>query len=143
MEQNENDIRIRTVKVLGNRAKAEAIKQGCNEDDLVIVETIIEPHRLPKYKITRIEGSPTQFLHDRMFIQKAKTHEWLLLVRKDNFESSHFSNVGLDVKKVIDDAKDDELIVLNVGISDKGIAVTRARLYTLQVFNDILKDGVM
>lgn len=60
------DLRIRTVRVLGCRAKEEAIKQGCKDEDLVIVKTIIRKGHLPEYKITKIIGSPTQFLYDKM-----------------------------------------------------------------------------
>lgn len=64
-----NDItedKIRTVRVLGDRAKKEAYKQGCKDEDLVIVKTIIEEGHLPRYEITKIDGSPTQYLYDRM-----------------------------------------------------------------------------
>jgi len=59
-----DDIRIRKVKVLGDRAKEEAEKQGFSENDLVIVRTVIGS--LPTYKLTKIEGSPTQFIRDKI-----------------------------------------------------------------------------
>ncbi|MCJ7817168.1 MAG: hypothetical protein MUP55_04895 [Candidatus Aenigmarchaeota archaeon] len=65
-----DDIRIRKVRVLGDRAKAEALKQGCEENDLVIVKTIIEGGHLPRYEIEKIEGSPMQFLYDRILKSK-------------------------------------------------------------------------
>ena len=63
MNTQVDDIRIRKVKVLGYRAKEEADKQGLSENDLVIVRTVIG-RPLPTYEITKIEGSPTQFLRD-------------------------------------------------------------------------------
>jgi hypothetical protein len=70
LENKGDDIRIRTVRVLGDRAKAEALKQGCKEDDLVIVTTIIEGGHLPRYEIEKIKGSPTKYLHDRILKSK-------------------------------------------------------------------------
>lgn len=64
MNTQVDDIRIRKVKVLGHRAKEEADKQGLSENDLVIVRTVIGS--LPTYKLTKIEGSPTQFLRDKI-----------------------------------------------------------------------------
>jgi len=64
-EEKQIDIRIRKVKVLGHRAKEEADKQGLSENDLVIVRTVIG-RPLPIYKLTKIEGSPTQFLRDKL-----------------------------------------------------------------------------
>ena len=64
MNTQVDDIRIRKVKVLGNRAKEEADKQGLSENDLVIVRTVIGS--LPTYKLTKIEGSPTEFLRDKI-----------------------------------------------------------------------------
>ena len=58
-----NDVQIRKVRVLGDRARKEADRQGLEENDLVIVETIIDP--FPKYKITKIEGSPIEFLQKK------------------------------------------------------------------------------
>lgn len=54
------DVRIRKVKALGDRAKAQAIQKGFDENDLVIVKTTIAS--LPKYEITKIEGSPTEYI---------------------------------------------------------------------------------
>jgi len=57
------DVRFRRVSVLGDRALAEAKRQGLDDNDIVIVKTIItKEHPLPVYKITKVEGSPTEFL---------------------------------------------------------------------------------
>jgi len=58
--------RIRKVKVLGDRAKEEADKQGLSENDLVIIRTRTVIGSLPTYELTKIEGSPTQFLQDKI-----------------------------------------------------------------------------
>ncbi|MBI5000186.1 MAG: hypothetical protein HZB92_01470 [Euryarchaeota archaeon] len=58
-----DDVRIRKVKVLGDRARAQALQQGLGDNDLVLVRTVIGS--LPEYKITKIEGSPIQFLQDK------------------------------------------------------------------------------
>lgn len=57
-----DDIRIRKVKVLGDRARKTANQMGLKEDDLVIVRTVIVPDSLPIYNIEKIEGSPIEYL---------------------------------------------------------------------------------
>ena len=57
-------VMIRKVKALNTLAKEEAEKQGFSENDLVIVRTVIGS--LPTYKLTKIEGSPTQFIRDKI-----------------------------------------------------------------------------
>jgi len=60
------DIRIRKVKVLQGRAKAEAEKQHLSPNDLVIVKTTVGS--LPEYRIEKIEGDPVSYL-----LKRAKT----------------------------------------------------------------------
>lgn len=67
-----DDIRIRKVKALGDRAKEEADKQGFSENDLVVVRTVFNSGSLPKYKLTKIKGSPTQFIRDKILNWKKK-----------------------------------------------------------------------
>jgi len=55
--------RIRKVKVLGGRLKKKAKDKGLS--GLVFVETEIKEGELPKYHLTNIEGSPTEFLKER------------------------------------------------------------------------------
>ena len=57
-----SDFRIRKVKVLQGRAKAEAEKQGLNSEDLVIVKTSVKSGSLPEYHIEKIEGDPVSYL---------------------------------------------------------------------------------
>jgi hypothetical protein len=66
-----SDIRIRAVKVLQGRAKAEAEKQGLNPEDLVIVKTTVNSG-LPTYDIEKIEGDPVSYLLKRVKTKKAK-----------------------------------------------------------------------
>ena len=54
------DYKIRKVKVLDNELLELAKKRGYNDDDLVIVETVI------KHNIIKIEGSPSRFLVKRI-----------------------------------------------------------------------------
>jgi hypothetical protein len=62
------DVHIKTVRVLGGRAYAEAKRKGCDDEDLVIVRTFVTMrHPLPRYEIEKIVGSPTQYLFDRTF----------------------------------------------------------------------------
>lgn len=61
-----DDIRIRKVGVLGDRAKRIAQDLGCKDDDLVIVKTFIHRGRLPTYKLEKIEGDPIRYLLKRM-----------------------------------------------------------------------------
>ncbi len=56
------DARIRKVKVLQGRAKAEADKQNLNPNDLVIVRTSIHSNSLPEYHIEKVDGDPVSFL---------------------------------------------------------------------------------
>ncbi len=60
MDERGDTIKIRKVRALGDRAREEAKRQELDENDLVIVKTVISS--LPKYEIQKIEGSPTQFL---------------------------------------------------------------------------------
>ena len=61
-----SDFRIRKVKVLQGRAKAEAEKQGLNPEDLVIVKTSVKSGSLPEYYIEKIEGDPISYLLKRV-----------------------------------------------------------------------------
>lgn len=56
---------IRKVKVLGSRCREQAVKMGLKDDDLVLVDTYLTP--FPEYKLTLIEGSPTEFLQKLFF----------------------------------------------------------------------------
>ena len=60
-----NDVRIRKVKVLQGRAKAEAEKLGLAPDDLVIVTTTINNDSPPDYHLEKIEGDPVSYLLKR------------------------------------------------------------------------------
>jgi hypothetical protein len=66
MDDHPDDVRIRTVKVLGDRARKTATEMGLKEDDLVIVRTYIEKGKLPRYELEKIEGSPIEYLQRRM-----------------------------------------------------------------------------
>lgn len=57
------DMRVRKVKVLQGRAKDEALKQGLEPNDLVIVTTTV--NSLPEYHIEKIDGDPVSFLLKR------------------------------------------------------------------------------
>jgi hypothetical protein len=67
-----SDIRIRAVKVLQGRAKAEAEKQGLNPEDLVIVKTSVSSGSLPTYDIEKIEGDPVSYLLKRASQKKVQ-----------------------------------------------------------------------
>ncbi len=54
------DVRFRKVKALQGRARDEALRQNLNENDLVVVRTMIGS--LPEYEIEKVEGDPIQFL---------------------------------------------------------------------------------
>jgi len=56
------DTRIRKVKVLQGRAKAEADKQKLAPNDLVIVTTSVKIKDLPEYHIEKIDGDAVSFL---------------------------------------------------------------------------------
>lgn len=66
----------------------------------------------------------------------------LIIVKKKNFQ--HFyEHIPEEALHVIEEAKPDDLLVLDVVIdndliSADGIHITRARLYTRKVFDDIL-----
>ncbi len=55
-----NETVIRKVKVLKGRAKDEAVKQGLDPDDLVIVTVTLNP--LPEYHLEKVEGDPVSYL---------------------------------------------------------------------------------
>jgi len=59
------DIRIRRVRVLGDRARKKAEKMKLKEDDLVIIRTYVSSNSLPIYDIEKIEGSPIEYLTNR------------------------------------------------------------------------------
>lgn len=58
-----DEISIRKVKILDDRAKATAIKMGLKENDLVILTTHIGS--LPEYELEKIEGSPIKYLQNK------------------------------------------------------------------------------
>lgn len=60
----EKDVRIKKVKMLNDRAREEANKQGLDENDLVIIRTTIAIP--PKYEIEKIEGSPIMYLQNKI-----------------------------------------------------------------------------
>ncbi|MCJ7816413.1 MAG: hypothetical protein MUP55_01020 [Candidatus Aenigmarchaeota archaeon] len=61
------------------------------------------------------------------------------MVKKENFRESHFSQITGKAMRVIIDAKDDDLLVLDIEFRRSGgIMLHRARLYTRKVFDDIL-----
>lgn len=65
-ECNKNDINVRKVKSLGDRARKKAEEMNLKDDDLVIVETEIIEGRPPRYELTKIEGSPTEFIKENI-----------------------------------------------------------------------------
>lgn len=58
------DVRIRKVKMLNDRARKVADAQGLADNDLVIVRTTVAS--LPKYDIEKIEGSPSIYLQKKI-----------------------------------------------------------------------------
>ncbi len=60
------DVRIKKVKMLNDRAREEANKQGLDENDLVIIRTTISSGSLPEYKIEKIIGSPSMYLQNKI-----------------------------------------------------------------------------
>lgn len=63
---NDEDVRIRKVRVLNDRAKELANEQGLSEDDLVIIRTTVPPSSLPEYTLEKIEGSPSLYLQNKI-----------------------------------------------------------------------------
>lgn len=59
-----DDIRIRKVKMLDDRAREKANQKGLNENDLVIVRTVV--NSLPTYEIEKIDGSPIKYLQKKI-----------------------------------------------------------------------------
>lgn len=59
------DTRVRKVKSLQGRLKAEAERLGLKPDDLVIVVTIVKAGSLPEYRIEKIDGDPVSYLLKR------------------------------------------------------------------------------
>ena len=57
-----DDLRIRKVKVLGARCRKQAEEMGLNPEDLVCVKVTIKSGRPPDYDLTKIEGSPVEWL---------------------------------------------------------------------------------
>jgi len=57
----DSEISIRKVRVLCGRARQQAERMMLNENDLVIVRTKIDKG-LPEYDLTKIHGSPIEFL---------------------------------------------------------------------------------
>ncbi|MBU4255815.1 MAG: hypothetical protein KKB04_01000 [Candidatus Thermoplasmatota archaeon] len=64
MITNGDDVRIRKVKVLGDRARERADQMGLEENDLVILRTHISS--LPTYELEKIEGSPIMYLQQKI-----------------------------------------------------------------------------
>ena len=61
-EEKYDDIRIRKVKVLCDKARKVANQMCLKEDDLVIVKMFIHH----TYELEKIEGSPIEYLQRRM-----------------------------------------------------------------------------
>ena len=55
------DICIRKVRILGGRARKKAEQMNLDENDLVIVRTIIDGG-LPEYDLEKVEGNPIEYL---------------------------------------------------------------------------------
>ena len=60
-----DDVRIKKVKVLHDRARETANKMGLKEEDLVNVRTHIKHGCLPVYELEKIEGSPISYLQNK------------------------------------------------------------------------------
>lgn len=58
-----DEISIRKVKILDDRARAIADDMGLEENDLVILTTHIDS--LPEYGLEKIEGSPIKYLQNK------------------------------------------------------------------------------
>ena len=63
----QSEIELRKVRLLGDRARKQAIEQGFSDDDLVLIRTTVDS--LPTYEITKVEGSPSSFIQDYFFGQ--------------------------------------------------------------------------
>lgn len=57
---------IRKAKVLRDRAREKTEEMNLDDNDLVLVETEIYEGKPPEYEITKIEGSPTQFIKEHI-----------------------------------------------------------------------------
>jgi len=68
-----DDIVIRKVKVLGDRARKRAEEMGLVDEDLVLVTTNFERGELPEFIIEKIEGSPIEFLQR---VVLGQLHDW-------------------------------------------------------------------
>ena len=68
------DIRIRKVECLGDRASKMVVDMGLKADELVIVRTYADsrPHHLPTYSLEKIEGSPIDYLLSKIREQEVK-----------------------------------------------------------------------
>jgi hypothetical protein len=80
-----SDFRIRKVKVLQGKAKAEAEKQGLNPEDLVIVKTSVKSGSLPEYHIEKIEEDPVSHLLKRVeqeIKEKSKNYAKMVVVQQ-------------------------------------------------------------
>ena len=64
MATNGEDVRIRKVRMLSDRARENADQMKLKENDLVIVRTHI--NSLPTYEIEKIEGSPITYLQQKI-----------------------------------------------------------------------------
>ena len=60
-----DQIIVRKVRVLGERVRKLADNMSLDENDLVLVETFITP--FPVYRLTKIEGSPVDFIQKKFF----------------------------------------------------------------------------
>lgn len=60
--ENGPDIKIRKVKVLQNRIRAQADSVRLNQEYLVIIKTATEPHQPPVYELEKIGEDPVSFL---------------------------------------------------------------------------------
>jgi hypothetical protein len=58
-----DDICVKKVKILDDRARAIANKKGLKENDLVILTTHIGS--LPEYELEPIKGSPIKYLQNK------------------------------------------------------------------------------
>lgn len=68
------DMVIRKVKNLGDRCKKQAKEMGLDKEDLVLVEIEIKQSTPPIYTLTKIEGSPLEFLQKKFLSPKTDDH---------------------------------------------------------------------